>query len=176
MSLPHKGRIGVVGLVGALFRHKKAALDDLPYHHFKGLAVSLIEGQKQARKHGEHHNQRRRAGGDAPPKQKEKRDAYQQRTAKTNELPLRQPKHHLGFHAGKILGDSYISHNISPRFFLAAQQLFHRLIVGKALDGVKQPFVVHPPLQVAGNGRGRGLFVNHHIGVKAHAPQGFHAV
>ncbi len=88
MSLPHKGRIGVVGLVGAFFRHKKAALDDLPYHYFKGLAVALIEGQKQARQHGKHHNQRRRAGGDAPPEQKEKRDAYKQRTAKTDQLPF----------------------------------------------------------------------------------------
>ena len=100
MSLPHKGRIGVVGLVGALFRHKKAALDDLPYHHFKGLAVALIEGQKQARKHGEHHNQCRRASGDAAPDQKEKRDAYKQRTAKTNELAFRQPEYYLGFDLG----------------------------------------------------------------------------
>ena len=114
--LPHKGRISVIGLVGPFLWLDEAALDNLPDHDFKGLAVPLIEGQKQARKHGEHHNQRRRAGGDAAPKQKEKRDAYQQRTAKTNELPFRQPKHHLGFHAGKILGDSYISHNISPRF------------------------------------------------------------
>lgn len=88
MSLPHKGRIGVVGLVGALLGLDKAALDDLPYHHFKGLAVALIEGQKQARQHGEHHNQRRRAGGDTAPEQKEKRDAYQQRTAKTDQLPF----------------------------------------------------------------------------------------
>lgn len=103
-------------MIGALLGLRKAALDDLPYHHFKGLAVALIEGQQQTRQHGEHHNQRRRAGGDAPPEQKEKRDAYQQRTAKTNKLPFRQPKHHLGFHTGKILGDSYISHKISPRF------------------------------------------------------------
>ena len=88
MSLPHKGRIGVVGLVGALLGLDKAALNDLPYHHFKGLAVALIEGQKQARKHGKYHNQRRRAGGDAPPEQKEKRDAYKQRTAKTDQLPF----------------------------------------------------------------------------------------
>ena len=41
---------------------------------------------------------------------------------------------------------------------------------------MKQSFVIHPPLQMAGNGRGRGLFVNHHIGVIPQAPQGFHPV
>jgi len=155
LSLPHKGRIGVVGLVGPLFRHKKAALDDLPYHHFKGLAVALVKRHEKARQHDKDHEKRRRAGGDAAPYQQKKRDAYKQRTAKTDQLPFGKSKHHLGFHAGKILGDSYISQKISPHFFLSGQQLFHRLVVGKALDGMKQSFVIHPPLQVAGNGRGR---------------------
>ena len=66
--LLHESSIGVVGLVGPLLGLDEAALDDLPHHHFKGLAVALIEGQKQARKHGEHHNQCRRASGDAAPK------------------------------------------------------------------------------------------------------------
>lgn len=43
--LPHEGSIGVVGLVGPLLGLDEAALDDLPYHHFKGLAVALIQGQ-----------------------------------------------------------------------------------------------------------------------------------
>lgn len=37
---------------------------------------------------------------DAAPDQKEKRDAYQQRTAKTNELAFRQPEYYLGFDLG----------------------------------------------------------------------------
>ena len=98
--LPHKGSIGVVGLVGPFLGLDKAALDDLPYHHFKGLAVALVQGQQEARQHGEHHNERRRAGRDAAPDQKEKRDAYQQRTAKTNELAFRQPEYYLGFDLG----------------------------------------------------------------------------
>ena len=100
MSLPHKGRIGVVGLVGALFRHKKAALDDLPYHHFKGLAVALIQGQQEARQHGEHHNQGRRAASHPAPEQKIKRDAYKKRTAEADQLPFGKAKHNLGFHMG----------------------------------------------------------------------------
>ncbi len=98
--LPHEGSIGVVGLIGPFLGLDKAALDDLPYHHFKGLAVALIQGQQEARQHGEHHNERRRAGRDAAPDQKEKRDAYKQRTAKTNELAFRQPEYYLGFDLG----------------------------------------------------------------------------
>ena len=42
--LPHEGSIGVIGLVGPFLGLDKAALDDLPYHHFKGLAVALVQG------------------------------------------------------------------------------------------------------------------------------------
>ena len=98
--LPHEGSIGVIGLVGPFLGLDKAALDDLPYHHFKGLAVALVQGQQEARQHGEHHNECRRAGRDAAPDQKEKRDANKQRTAKTNELAFRQPEYYLGFDLG----------------------------------------------------------------------------
>lgn len=98
--LPHKGRVSVVGLVGPLLWLDEAALDNLPYHHFKGLAVALIQGQQEARQHGEHHNQRRRAASHPAPEQKIKRDAYKKRTAKTDQLPFRQSQYHLGFHAG----------------------------------------------------------------------------
>ena len=98
--LPHEGSIGVVGLVWPFLGLDEAALDNLPYHHFKGLAVALVQGQQEARQHGEHHNQGRRAGRDAAPDQKEKRDANKQRTAKTNELAFRQPEYYLGFDLG----------------------------------------------------------------------------
>ena len=120
--LPHKGRVSVVGLVGPLLWLDEAALDNLPYHHFKGLAVALIQRQQKARKHGKHHKERRRTGGDAAPDQQEKRDTDQQRAAKTNELAFRQPEYHLGFHLGKILGDSDISQIKSPRFFQKSGQ------------------------------------------------------
>ena len=67
--LPHEGSIGVIGLVGPFLGLDKAALDDLPYHHFKGLAVALVQGQQEAGEHGEYHNQRGGAGGDAAPNQ-----------------------------------------------------------------------------------------------------------
>lgn len=98
--LPHEGSIGVIGLVGPFLGLDKAALDDLPYHHFKGLAVALVQGQQEARQHGEHHNQGRRAASHPAPDQKEKRDANKQRTAKTNELAFRQPEYYLGFDLG----------------------------------------------------------------------------
>lgn len=98
--LPHEGSIGVVGLVWPFLGLDEAALDNLPYHHFKGLAVALVQGQQEARQHGKHHNERRRAGRDAAPDQKEKRDANKQRTAKTNELAFRQPEYYLGFDLG----------------------------------------------------------------------------
>ena len=98
--LPHEGSIGVIGLVGPFLGLDKAALDDLPYHHFKGLAVFFVKCQQKARQHGKHHNERRRAGRDAAPDQKEKRDANKQRTAKTNELAFRQPEYYLGFDLG----------------------------------------------------------------------------
>ena len=63
--LPHKGRVSVVGLVGPLLWLDEAALDDLPDHHFKGLAVALIQGQQEAGQHDKDHNQRSGAGGDA---------------------------------------------------------------------------------------------------------------
>lgn len=100
MGLPHKGGISVVGLVGAFLGLDEAALYDLACHHFKGLAVFFVKRQQKARQHGEHHNERRRAGRDAAPDQKEKRDAYKQRTAKTNELAFRQPEYYLGFDLG----------------------------------------------------------------------------
>ena len=98
--LPHEGSISVVGLVGSFLGLDKAALDDLPYHHFKGLAVALVQGQQEARQHGEHHNQGRRATSHPAPEQKIKRDAYEKRTAKTNELAFRQPEYYLGFDLG----------------------------------------------------------------------------
>ena len=98
--LPHKGRVSVVGLVGPLLWLDEAALDNLPYHHFKGLAVAFVQGQQEAGEHGEYHNQRGGAGRDAAPDQKEKRDANKQRTAKTNELAFRQPEYYLGFDLG----------------------------------------------------------------------------
>ncbi len=115
--MPHKGGVSVVGLVGPFLGLKKATLQDLVYHHFQGLAVALIQRQQKARKHGKHHKERRRTGGDAAPDQQKKRDTDQQRTAKTNELAFRQPEYHLGFHLGKILGDSDISQIKSPRFW-----------------------------------------------------------
>ncbi len=98
--LPHKGRVSVVGLVGPLLWLDEAALDNLPYHHFKGLAVAFVQGQQEAGEHGEYHNQRGGAGRDAPPDQQKKRDTYKKRTAKTDQLPFRQSQYHLGFHAG----------------------------------------------------------------------------
>ena len=86
--LPHEGSIGVVGLVGPLLGLDEAALDDLPYHHFKGLAVALVKRHEKARQHDKDHEKRRRAGGDAAPYQQKKRAAYKQRTAKTNKLPF----------------------------------------------------------------------------------------
>ena len=62
--LPHKGGVGVVGLVGALLGTEEAALNHLHYHHFKGLAVTLIHGKQKARQHDKHHEQGRRTGGE----------------------------------------------------------------------------------------------------------------
>ena len=107
--LPHEGSIGVVGLVGPLLGLDEAALDNLPYHHFKGLAVALVQSQQQARQHGKHHNQGRRAAGHPAPEQKIKRDAYKKRTAEADQLPFGKAKHNLGFYAGQILGNGHIS-------------------------------------------------------------------
>lgn len=98
--LPHKGRVSVVGLVGPLLWLDEAALDNLPYHHFKGLAVAFVQSQQEAGKHGEYHNQRGGAGGDTPPDQQKKRDANKKRTAKTDQLSFCQSQYHLGFHTG----------------------------------------------------------------------------
>lgn len=114
--LPHEGSIGVVGLVGPLLGLDKAALNDLPYHHFKGLAVALIQGQQQARQHGKHHNQGRRAAGHPATEQKIKRDAYKKRTAEADQLPFGKAKHNLGFYTGQILWDGHISQSSHLRF------------------------------------------------------------
>ena len=98
--LPHEGSIGVVGLVGSFLGLDEAALDNLPYHHFKGLAVALVQGQQEARQHGEHHNQGRRAASYPAPEQKIKRDAYEKRTAEADQLSFGKAKHNLGFYAG----------------------------------------------------------------------------
>lgn len=98
--LPHEGSIGVIGLVGPFLGLDKAALDDLPYHHFKGLPVALVQGQQEARQHGEHHNQGRRAASHPAPEQKIKRDAYEKRTAEADQLSFGKAKHNLGFYAG----------------------------------------------------------------------------
>ena len=111
--LPHEGSIGVIGLVGPFLGLDKAALDDLPYHHFKGLAVALVQGQQEARQHGEHHNQGRRAASHPAPEQKIKRDAYEKRTAEADQLPLRQVESDLRFNFCQVLGDRNIGHKIT---------------------------------------------------------------
>ena len=55
-------------------------------------------------------------------------------------------------------------------------QLFHRLIIQKTLHSAEDPLVVHPPLEMPGDGRRCRAFIDHHIGVKAHPPQGIHPV
>ena len=51
-----------------------------------------------------------------------------------------------------------------------------RNVIFKTGDSIEKPFVIYPPLQMAGNRRGGWTLVNHHIRVKAHSPQGVHAV
>ena len=114
--LPHEGSIGVVGLVGPFLGLDEAALDDLPYHHFKGLAVALVQGQQEARQHGKHHNQGRRAASYPAPEQKIKRDAYKKRTAEADQLPFGKAKHNLGFYTGQVLWDGHISQSSHLRF------------------------------------------------------------
>ena len=62
------------------------------------------------------------------------------------------------------------------RLFFLPSQFFHWLIVRKVLHGAENPLVVHPPLEVAGDGRRGRALVHHHIGVKTHPPQGVHPV
>lgn len=117
--LPHEGSIGIVGLIGPFLGLDEAALDDLPYHHFKGLAVALVQSQQEARQHGEHHNQGRRAASHPAPEQKIKRDAYEKRTAEADQLSFGKAKHNLGFYTGQILWDGHISqsnHLVSDTF------------------------------------------------------------
>ena len=90
--LPHKCGVGVVGLVGALLGAEEAALNHLHYHHFKGLAVTLIHGKQKARQHDKHHEQGRRTVGKKVPGQKIKRPAREERTAEADQLPLGQPE------------------------------------------------------------------------------------
>ena len=98
--LPHKRGVSIVGLIGTLLGLDKAASDDLHNHHFKGLAVTLVHSQQEARKHDKNHDQGRRAVGNVAAGQKIQRDAYQQRPGKTNQLPFGQPKHNFGFYVG----------------------------------------------------------------------------
>ena len=51
-----------------------------------------------------------------------------------------------------------------------------RNVIFKAGNSIEKPLVVYPSLQMAGNRRGGWTLVNHHIRVKAHSPQGVHAV
>ena len=98
--MPHKGGVSIVGLIGPFLGTNKAALNHLLNHHFKGLAVALVQGQQEARQHGEHHNQGRRAASHPAPEQKIKRDAYEKRTAEADQLSFGKAKHNLGFYAG----------------------------------------------------------------------------
>ena len=104
MGLPHKGGISVVGLVGPLLGLDEAALYDLAHHHFKGLAVFF---ESASRKPGSMANTIMSAAalvGTRPRIKKEKRDAYQQRAAKTNELAFRSPNTTLDLTLVKSLG------------------------------------------------------------------------
>ena len=112
--LPHEGSIGVIGLVGPFLGLDKAALDDLPYHHFEGLAVALVQGQQEAWQHGKHHNQGRRTASHPASEQKIKRDAYEKRTAEADQLPFGKPKQHFGFYFRQILWNGYIRQFIKP--------------------------------------------------------------
>ena len=100
LGLPHKGSIGVVGLVGPFLGLDEAALDDLAQPPLQGAGRVFVKGQQEARQHGEHHNERRRAGRDAAPDQKKSGTPKKQRTAKTNQLAFRQPEYNLGFDLG----------------------------------------------------------------------------
>ena len=88
LVLPHKGGVSVVGLIGPLLGPQETALNHLPNHHFKGLAVPLEQGEQQPRQHGKNHQQSRRTVGKIVPGQKIKRSAREERAAEADQLPL----------------------------------------------------------------------------------------
>lgn len=90
--------------------------------------------------------------------------------------------HKIGMElAGAVLGGKYELLLIFVKSFgtvtyAISNLLSARNVIFKTGDSIEKPFVIYPPLQMAGNRRGGWTLVNHHIRVKAHSPQGVHAV
>ena len=140
----------------------------MPQEHLQGLPVALVHGEQEERQHDQNHAQGRRGGAQRPLGQKEKRHADNCCRSKTYHLPLGQPEQDLALYPAQVLRDRYIGQSM--------HLLFHGSIVPEIFYRVENPFVVHPPLKMAGDLGGSGALIDHHIGVIPQGPQGVHPV
>ncbi len=108
MVLPHEGRVIVVGRIGTDLRADEFRLDEMPRHRLQRLAVLLVHGEEEQREHEDDHPHDGEAGVAGAFHQEERRDADERRRAEADELPLRQPKEHLGLYPRQVAGDGNI--------------------------------------------------------------------
>ena len=166
--MPHQGGIEIVGLVDPCLWADKLVLNKVPQEHLQGLPVALVHGEQEKRQHDQNHAERRRGGAQRLLGQKEKRHADHRCRSKTNHLPLGQAEQNLALYPAQVLWDRYIGQSM--------HLLFHGSIVLEIFYRVENPFVVHPPLKMAGDLGGGGTLIDHHIGVIPQGPQGVHPV
>ena len=166
--MPHQGGIQVVGLVDPHLGADELVLNEVPQEHLQGLPVALVHGEQEEGQHHQDHAQRRRGGAQAPFCQKEKRYADHRCRSETDHLSFGQPEQDLALYPAQVLRDRYIGQSM--------HLLFHGSIVLEIFYRVENPFVVHPPLKMAGDFGGGWALIDHHIGVIPQSPQGVHPV
>ena len=85
-------------------------------HLLKGLAVLLVDTEKEEGQHQPDHQQSCRVVTDTAPCEKIGRDANQTARAEAYELALRQVKSNLGFDFREVLRDRNKWHYLAPLF------------------------------------------------------------
>ena len=77
------------------------------------LAVAFKHGEQEERQHNDNHERRRHAHANGSLCQEEHRQTNQCAQTEADNLPLGQVEQKLGFDAGQILRNRYISHRLS---------------------------------------------------------------
>src|SRR3712207_2350857 len=97
-SLPFDYGVEVFRLIGSFFRTDNFCLYDVLYQRFKGLPVSLIHSEQEARQHYDNHHERRKACSRAVFEQKEERQSRKESRRKEYELSFCQIERDFCFH------------------------------------------------------------------------------
>ena len=103
--MPLQGGVQVFSSVGAGLRAQEPRPDEVAQHLLQGLAVLLVDAEKEEGQHQADHQQNRRVVADHASGEDVGGDAHQTARTETDELALGQVERDLGLYPRQIFWD-----------------------------------------------------------------------